>query len=256
MRILFSPLLAAGVAAAAPAARSQPGDATFCQQYADTVATASEDAIKADPKCLNPSAGVHGDRNSHAAWCLRTPRENVEGAAVHIRRLANRCHSLLVVPEEYGGYSVIGHGQLEKPYGKARDWTVSAAFSGRLFMYCVAERLVEGRQVRIGVDRVMPGDSEQWQLVVPIKSGKDWPVQLEIDGADPAARAGRDIGGTHFADWTVGWLNRGHVDALRKGREALVSVGKFDYRFSLAGIAAAITKVEECRERKGAVRRG
>lgn len=251
-----APLLtiAAVLVSGAALAQGTPGDATFCRQYADTAATAAEDAISRNPSCQNPGSGVHGDRNSHFEWCSRTPSDRVEGAAVHIRRLASRCtQGALVTPEEYGGYPIAGAARSEQPYGTARNWEVSAAFSGRLFMYCVAETRVGDRSVRIGVDRSMPGDGRQWQLAVPVRSNKDWQGRLEIDGAEPAGRAGADINGSASGDWTIAWLNMGHVDALRNGRQAVMGVGRADFDFSLAGIAAAITKVEECRQRLGRV---
>lgn len=252
MRAVFGLMIAALFVPGAALAQGQPpGDARFCQQYAETVATASEDAIKSNPACLNPGKGVHGDRNNHFAWCMRTPSDEVQGAAVHIRRLGSRCAGLLVTPEEYGGYSIIGNGQMEQPYGQARGWDVSAAFSGRLFMYCAAVSRRDGREVRIGVDQAMPGDGSQWQLVVPVKANKDWQGRLEIDGQDPASGAGADVSGTIFDDWTIAWLNMGQVDALKNGRQAVLGVGKMDYDFRLDGIAAAILKVQECRSRLG-----
>lgn len=245
--------IAALLASGAALAQGQPGDATFCRQYAATVATVAEDAIKMNPACLNPGSGVHGDRQSHLNWCARTPRENVEGASVHIRRLASRCAGLLAPATEYGGYDVIGHGQLERPYGQARQWEVKAAFSGRLFMYCVATNNAGPRSVSIGVDQSMPGDGRQWQLVAPVRSRKDWQGRLEIDGREPANRAGADVSGSSFENYTIVYLNLGQLDALRNGQQAVLGVGKQDFDFSLAGIAAAITKVEECRERRGAV---
>ncbi|WP_439575315.1 ricin-type beta-trefoil lectin domain protein [Phreatobacter sp.] len=243
--------LAALLVSSTAFAQGAPGDATFCRQYADTVATAAEDAIRSNPACLDPGRGVHGDRDMHRQWCARTPQDQVEGASVHVRRLAARCGALLVAPQEYGGYAIVGDGQMEEPYGRARQWQVSAAFSGRLFMYCVAETRIGDSTVRIGVDRAMPGDGSQWQLAVPVKSNPNWQGRLEIDGSEPAGRAGADVSGTAVFDWTIAWLNMGQVDALRNGGQAAMGVGRADFAFSLQGIAAAITKVEECRQRLG-----
>lgn len=246
--------IAALLTSGAAFAQGQPGDASFCRQYAETVATAVEDATKHDPACLDPRSGVHSDRRSHLDWCLRTPSDEVEGASTHIRRLASRCtHDFLPAPAEYGGYAIIGAGQFEQPYGQTRGWAVKAAFSGRLFMYCVASNNAGNRSVSIGVDQAMPGDHSQWQLAVPLPSRKDWQGRLEIDGREPANRAGADVSGSVFADYTIAWLNMGQLEALRQGDRAVLSVGKQDFDFSLAGVAAAITKVEECRARRGAV---
>lgn len=234
-------------------AQMPPGDAKFCQQYATTVATAADDAIRMNPACRNPGKGVHSDQKMHVDWCRRTPSDDVEGASVHIRRLASQCtNNGLVEPTEYGGYDIIGAAQFERPYGTAQQWTIFAAFSGQLFMYCVAVGNVEGRSVRIGVDQAMPGDGRQWQLAVPVRASKDWQGRLEIDGAEPANRAGAEVSGSAFADWTIAWLNMGQLEALHQGTTAILGVGKRDYDFSLAGLAAAITKVEECRTREGA----
>lgn len=247
---IIATLLVSGTALA----QGPAGDAVFCRQYADTVATASEDAIERNPACLSPSEGVHGDRRNHTDWCLRTPRGEVEGASLHIRRLATKCtRDFLPAPEEYGGYAIVRGAPFERPYGQARGWDVRAAFAGRLFMYCVASNDRGGRSIRIGVDRAMPGDQSQWQLAVPLRSRQDWQGRLEIDDREPADRAGADVSGTAFADWTIAWLNLGQVDALRQGDRAVLGVGKQDFDFSLAGVAAAISKIEECRARSGDV---
>lgn len=232
-------------------AQGEPGDARFCQQYAATVATASEDALKSNPTCLNPGSGVHGDRKNHMAWCLRTPREKAEGASVHIRRLTAKCSGMQATPEEYGGYAIMGHGQMEEPYGQTRGWEVKAAFSGRLFMYCVAVTGREGRRVSLGVDQVMPGDGLQWQLAVPVKANKDWQGRLDIDSKAPTNRAGADVSGTVFADWTIAWLNMGQVEALKSGKQAVLGVGKTDFDFSLDGVAAAVLKLDFAHKKKG-----
>lgn len=246
--------IAALLASGAALAQGQPGDANFCRQYAVTVAIAAEDAIAMNAACRSPSTGVHGDRQMHVDWCLRTASDKVEGASVHIRRLASRCtNNALVTPTEYGGYDIVSGAQFERPYGNARQWEVKAAFSGRLFMYCVAENSAGGASVRLGVDQAMPGDGSQWQLAVPVRSQKDWQGRLEIDGREPAGRAGADVSGSAAAGWSIAWLNMGHVDALRQGKQAVLGVGKQDFDFSLAGVAAAITKVEECKSRRGVV---
>lgn len=240
--------------AAAPvaSARAQSNDANFCRQYAVTAATASEDAIRTNPSCRNPGSGVHGDQKSHFEWCMRTPQQGVEGASVNIRRLASRCTSWFVTPEEYGGYAIIGAGMFEEPYGKTHGWEVKAAYSGRLFMYCVASNNAGNRTVMIGVDQAMPGDGRQWQLAAQLPSKKDQPVRLEIDGKEPANRAGADVTGTVAFDWTIAWLNMGHLDALRQGKTAALGVGERRVDFSLDGLASALDMVEECRARKGA----
>jgi hypothetical protein len=65
------------------------GGKRFCNQYAET--TASVDALKTHPSCLDPSRGVHADVKSHFTWCMKTPREEVEGAGMHIRDLVAAC---------------------------------------------------------------------------------------------------------------------------------------------------------------------
>ncbi|MGE3646346.1 MAG: hypothetical protein AB7F96_21075 [Beijerinckiaceae bacterium] len=239
--------------AAVPALAQQPGDPKFCRQYAETAATAAADAIAINRSCLNFSSGVHDNREDHFRWCSRTPREKVEGAATHIRRLASRCtNGALAEATEYGGYDIAGNERFERPYGRARQWEVKAAYSGRTFMYCVASPTGTDRQVRLGFDLSMPGESGQWQLAVPGRVRKDWQGRLEIDGKEPGNRAGADVSGNSRAGWAIAWLNMGQVDALRQGTNANLGIGKADYDFSLAGIAAAITKIEECRQRRGA----
>lgn len=253
MKLIHTLPIVAMLVSGAAFAQGQPGDAKFCQQYAATAATAAEDAIALNPACLSYNTGVHGNRQMHLEWCSRTASSEVEGASVNIRRLASRCtQGALAVPTEYGGYDIVGHEHFEQPYGRARQWQVNAAFSGRTFMYCVAIWTGSDRPVRFGMDLAMPGESGQWQLAVPIKSRKDWQGQLQVDGRDPDHRAGADVSGNAVGAWSIAWLNMGQMDAMRNGHTAVLGVGKMDYDFSLEGVAAAITKIEECRDRRGA----
>ena len=59
--------------------RAEPGDATFCQQYAAAAATAAKDAIAINPACQDFSKGVHAVTKAHVDWCLKTDRTEVEG---------------------------------------------------------------------------------------------------------------------------------------------------------------------------------
>lgn len=239
--------------AGAALAQQPPGDAAFCNEYADTAATAAGDAIALNPNCIDYNSGVHDNRKMHYDWCLRNPRDSAEGAALHIRQLASRCtRGVIAMPNDYGGYDIAGNRSFERPYASVRQWDVKVAVTGRTFMYCVAETGGPDHPVRIGFDRVMPGGSGQWQLAVPVQAGKDWQGQLEVDGAAPAAGAGAMVSGTATDGWAIAWLNMGQVDALRNGSTAVLGVGRGDYDFSLKGIAAAITKIDECRDRRGA----
>lgn len=244
-------------AAEAPPANPAPGSgagaAAFCQQYAAAVSTAAKDAIAINPACQDFSKGVHAVSKAHVEWCQRTEREKVEGASAHIRRLASQCtQGALAAPTEYGGYNIVGNDKFERPYGKTGPWEVRAALSGQTFMYCVAESNVGGRKVRLGVDLVQPGATEQWQVAVPMKGPKDWQGSFQVDGKGFGNGGGNQMGGVGVNGWSIAWLGAAEVDGLRKGgREGLVGVGTQDYEFSLDGVAAAIRKIEECRARKG-----
>jgi hypothetical protein len=74
-----------------PPPQQGPGGARFCQQYASSTADVAAEAIRRNPSCQDFSKGVHGNYQMHYTWCMRTPRPEVEGAADHIRQLANRC---------------------------------------------------------------------------------------------------------------------------------------------------------------------
>jgi hypothetical protein len=56
----------------------------------------------------------------------------------------------------------------------------------------------------------------QWQLAVPVKANTNWQGRLEIDGQEPAGRAGADVSGTTFGNWTVAWLNMSQGLRLNK----------------------------------------
>ena len=234
-------------------ARAEPGDAAFCQQYAAAAATAAKDAIAINPACQDFSKGVHAVTKMHVDWCQKTDRTEVEGASTHIRRLASRCtNGALATPTEYGGYNIVGNDKFERPYGEAGPWKIRAARSGQTFMYCVADSNAGGRRVRIGVDLVQPGDSRQWQVAVPMKGPKEWDGSFQIDGKGFGNGGGNQMGGVGVGGWSIAWLGAAEVEGLKKGgREGLVGVGTQDYEFPLAGVAAAVRQLEDCRSKRG-----
>lgn len=258
-KCLLSLATLAGLAATVVApmvAQAEPGDAAFCQQYAAAASTAAKDAIALNPACQDFSKGVHAVVKMHVDWCLRTDRTEVEGASTHIRRLASRCtQGALAAPTDYGGYNIVGNDKFERPYGEAGPWQVRAAMSGQTFMYCVAVSNAGGRRVRIGVDLVQPGASEQWQVAVPMRGPKDWQGSFQVDGRGLGDRGSNQASGVGVGGWSIAWLGAPEVDGLRKGgREGLVGVETQDYEFSLQDVAAAIRMVEECRTRRGVAR--
>jgi hypothetical protein len=234
-------------------AQAEPGDATFCQQYAAAAATAARDAIAINPACQDFSKGVHAVTKMHVDWCLKTDRTDVEGASAHIRRLASRCtNGQLAAPNGYGGYDIVGNDRFERPYGEAGPWQIRAARSGQTFMYCVALSNAGGRRVRIGVDLVHPGDSRQWQVAVPMEGPKDWDGSFQIDGKGFGNGGGNQVSGVGVGGWSIAWLGEAELSGLRKGgREGLVGVGMQDYEFPLEGVAAAIHQLDECRKKRG-----
>jgi hypothetical protein len=247
-------LIPATMILAAPSlAQGAPGNAEFCRQYAAAVSTAAQDAIARNPACQDFSKGVHANRQNHLDWCSRTARDEVEGASTHIRRLASRCtHGALAMPTGYCGYNIVGNDKFEKPYGRAGKWEVRTASSDRTFMYCVAVSHVDNRKVRLGVDLVQPGATQQWQVAVPMRSSKEWQGAFQVDGRGFGNGGSNQASGVGAGGWSIAWLGAAEVDGMRKGgREGLVGVGAQDYDFSLEGVAAAIRKVEECRTHRG-----
>ncbi len=149
----------------------------------------------------------------------------------------------------YGGYDIVAAPQREYFYGDMRGWGVFAANMNGRFAYCFAERLrSDGSAVRVGFD------GGQWQIAVPIPSRPDWEGTLRIDGEGSGQgyrKGGEYISGTANGSWTIAWLGMAELEGVRKGGTALLSVGKFDYDFSLAGATAATLKVQECVDRSG-----
>lgn len=228
-------------------ALSQPGDAAFCRQYAEFAATVAADAIEIQPLCNQPGRGVHNSRSMHMSWCARTPQEEVEGAATHIQRLASRCtNGALAMPQEYGGHNIAGNERFEQPYAQVRQWEVRSASSGRSLMYCVAVLTEGDRQIRLGHDLVMPGGGGQWQLAIPVRSAPDWEGTLRVDNG-----RGYQMSGAVAGNWTIAWLRQQDLQLLRDGRSAVLRIGARDYPITLQSLAAAILKVEECRNRRG-----
>lgn len=234
-------------------AQNEPGDPDFCRRYATAAATAAQDAIALNPACQNVSKGVHGFADMHAEWCQHTARDSAVGAATNIRRLASRCtKGALAMPEDYGGFDVVGNEKFERPYGKVRNWDVLSAFSGRTFMYCVAVLKTDGSNIRMGADFNSVDNGAQWQLAFPIApAGKEWRGKMEIDGHGAFDHGNSEANGQGINGWSMLWLSMGDVDSLRKGHSAKLIVGQTTIDFSLDGLAAALTKIDECRSRLG-----
>lgn len=149
---------------------------------------------------------------------------------------------------EYDGYDIVEDASMSaQGYGKARGWQVMAAFQNQKFTFCYAEPENEpaDNRVRIG------WDSQQWQVAVPIRAKRDWEGTFEVDGQGGGNGGGNEASGTSAGGRAIVWLGASEVDLMRNGKGAVVSVGKFDYDFSLDGAAAAMLKIEECVQRKG-----
>ncbi|AVO44438.1 hypothetical protein [Phreatobacter cathodiphilus] len=142
----------------------------------------------------------------------------------------------------YGGYDIVGPNQSgERPYAPVRDWGVNASWVGGAFAYCAAEAQPGGRVLRIGYD------SGQWQLAVQAEADPDWSGTLDIDGRQVS------VSGAAVDGWAIAWLQREDLSRLGQGQQANLSVGRAYHDFPLTGMAAAITKVEECVQRRGVV---
>lgn len=68
-----------------------PGNEGFCENYAQSTTDFVGKILAQKPSCMDVSRGVHADYDMHLAWCRYTPQTSVEGAARHIRDLANQC---------------------------------------------------------------------------------------------------------------------------------------------------------------------
>lgn len=236
-------------------AQKEPGDAAFCHRYATVAATAAQDAIALNSACENTSRGVHGFADMHEQWCLHTARDSAIGAATAIRKLASGCtKGALAMPQEYGGFDVVGNEKFERPYGKVRNWDVNVAFSGRTFMYCVAV-LKTGADIRLGADYDSLEQAGQWQLAFPIAPpAKEWTGRMEIDGHGAFDHGSFEAAGRASHGSSMFWLQLGDLEPLRKGHNAKISLAQTTIDFSLDGLAAAITKIDECRSRLGGYR--
>lgn len=159
------------------------------------------------------------------------PQGSVQGAQPDI---------VQVRMNEYGGHNIAGSNQRgERHYGSARGWNVVASEIDGQFAYCAAEMTRNGLNVRIGWDGM------QWQVAVPIRSHTTWEGQLDIDGRIQFAS------GTAEGDWTIVWLGLNELDRLKRGNNAVIGAGRYDYDFPLNGTTAAIGKVQECVDRSG-----
>ena len=150
-------------------------------------------------------------------------------------------------PNAYGGYDIAGPYQAnESLYGTARGWTVYKAHDVDRNAYCVAVNSSAGGSVRIGYDGL------QWQLAVPVQVSPDWTGEFLVDGKStqgPSRNA--SVSGTAVNGWAIVWMGMAEYDGLRNGRNALLSVDRYDIEFSLAGSTAATLMVEECVQNGG-----
>ena len=85
-----------------------PGNEGFCQNYAKSTSEFVAKVLAQKSSCMDVGRGVHADYNMHLTWCRYTPQTNVEGAARHIRDLANRCLGVGGAPQ--GAKSDAGSG--------------------------------------------------------------------------------------------------------------------------------------------------
>lgn len=120
LRTMSVVVLALAAVAGSALAQSRPGGERFCSQYAATTADVAGEAIKQNPGCLDFSRGVHANYQMHYAWCMRTPRSEVEGAGEHIRRLASRCTG---APAPRQGAGILGRVWHETEGGWRGIWT-------------------------------------------------------------------------------------------------------------------------------------
>lgn len=164
-------------------------------------------------------------------------------AALAIFAFAAMATNTATAQNEYGGYDIVDTpGAVEQDYAHIRGWTVTANYVAGNFAFCSAWKNTGQSQVSIGYDNM------QWQLAVPITPrGNDWSGMLEVDGDQ------RHAGGASTAHNTIVWLGLGELDRLKRGNQAIVSVGKYDYDFSLAGMTASTLKVSECVKNAGHV---
>ncbi|MFY0623938.1 MAG: hypothetical protein JXQ89_19810 [Pelagimonas sp.] len=89
-------------------------------------------------------------------------------------------------------------------------------------------------------------DNMQWKLAVPVTlRNKEWSGMLEVDGDQ------RPAGGSATANNSIAWLGLSELDRLKRGNRAILSVGKYDYDFNLAGVTASTLKVTECVQNAG-----
>ncbi len=128
MKRLVVAVFAFTVLAGPALAQGAPGGVRFCKQYASSVASIAADAIKKNPACLNPSKGMHPVYQMHFSWCMRTPRNQVEGAADNIMRLAKQCTTGRGNPGNRGGprpmqgVGPLGHVWNESEAGWQGTW--------------------------------------------------------------------------------------------------------------------------------------
>ncbi len=136
-------------------------------------------------------------------------------------------------------------GAIESNYASVRGWRVlSGAVNGR-FVYCVAEHPDRSTPLRLG-----NSINGQWQLSIFQELAavrKDWSGSIEVDDDTRYTNAS----GSASGKWTVAWLGLDELENIKRGRNMIFGVRKYDFEFSLAGTTAAVLKVEECLKNRG-----
>lgn len=146
----------------------------------------------------------------------------------------------LVISDDYSVTNIAeADGAQETPYDTARGYQVFAGSVNGVFKYCVAEQDFSGSKLRIGFD------GGQWQVAVAYAAKPDYYGSYEIDGR------GRGMSGTASANWTFWWLGQPELDQIREGNMLVMDIRRASLDFPLSGSWSAITKVDECVQRRG-----
>lgn len=131
----------------------------------------------------------------------------------------------------------------ERVFDEAGEWSILAGMVAGSFGYCVAEREIDGRAVRIW------SDGEAWTFGLaseePGKIGA-----FDIDDESHPLDQRRDDGITELD------LTYASLEAVRNGRLATVILDGEEVELPLNGTAAAALRVQDCLRLEGAAPEG
>ncbi|PTV97701.1 hypothetical protein C8J27_101819 [Rhodobacter aestuarii] len=223
---------------AAQAQDFQRTDDRFCQQYASTTAAVAQEAIDQNPNCLDFSRGVHGVYQMHYDWCMQNTRDEVWGAADHIRNLAAECTTPFAPPMPA---APAWQPQQSAPVGPTQTYAQLGAWEILQWAPGSCSALLMDWSKPEGAGRLLRFDagpegfmvvSDQWSDTSPAAAlidGQFYPMVL-----------------SQIGEVTTSPIDRSFLAAVQRGNRLNLNFDPDGPEYALSGSSAAIDTMLQC----------